>query len=418
MRQLPRVLIVDDRELVRSTLRNVLHSFDCAFSEAEDGTSALELISKNEFDVIFLDLKLPDRSGIEILREARRMCSTLGKVITLTGFPEPDTKAEASSLGVFRYMTKPLNWEELRSAFVEAMANSSLSSPAPTTHRDIDRTVSGTSRRRARASMAAEADRGSRPRLLVLDDNPSWLETMSQVLGTEFHLTLTTSSNEARRRASKEHFDLVVLDMRLGGGVSGLDVLSWMRKVTPDLRAIILTKHPDYETAVESGRRGALDYVSKAEVATLASTVKKVLSEKTSAVRVFLSYDRRDRAKVSRLYERLMSRGFLPWMDSKSIVGGKKWEPQIRKAIEQSDYFVFFLSRHSLYKEGVVRKEIKQALERQEGLLDESVFFIPARLEDCEVVEPFSKFQYIDLFKRDGFTKLLQAISADGKAAQ
>ena len=130
---------------------------------------------------------------------------------------------------------------------------------------------------------------------------------------------------------------------------------------------------------------------------------------------MFLSYERSDRAKVSGLFKRLVRRGFLPWMDVKSIVAGRKWEPEIRNAIDQCDYFVFCLSTHSLYKEGMIRKEISQALERQNGLLDDSIFFITARLEDCEIVKPFSEFQYVDLFKRDGFHILLEALSSGRK---
>lgn len=116
-----KVLIIDDRIVVRETLRNVLLDFDCVFSEASTGIQALDLIRNDAFDLIFLDLRLPDCSGIDVLREARKLSKPLGKVITLTGFPEHGTQAEAESLGIFKYLTKPIDWNELRSAFVEAI---------------------------------------------------------------------------------------------------------------------------------------------------------------------------------------------------------------------------------------------------------------------------------------------------------
>lgn len=409
-----RVLIVDDREAARLTLRNILLGFECIFSEAQYGGTALQLISETEFDVIFLDLGLPDLSGIQVLREARRLGTVTGKVIILTGLPEPTTEAEANALGVFKYLRKPLDWEEIRSTFAEAISDSAPSFLEQKPEPQTERTTNSTSGAHTRAMVIANASRDSRPRLLILDDNRPWLDTMQQVLGNDFDLTMTTSADEAYKWVRKGHFALVVLDMRLVGGVSGLDVLSKMRKATPDLRAIMLTEHPDLGSAVESGRRGALDYVSKKDVATLRDIVKRILSDNATPVRIFLSYERTDKEKVANLYDKLMRRGFLPWMDIKSIVAGK-WEPQIRKAIDRSNYFIFCLSRNSLYKEGVMRKEVRQALERQSGLQDDSVFFIPVRIEDCEVVEPFNEFQYIDLFRRDGFTKLTQALSYKNK---
>jgi ActR/RegA family two-component response regulator len=409
----PRVLIVDDREIVRQTLRNILLGFDCVFSEAEYGAAALDLIRENEFDVIFLDLKLPDHSGIEVLRHARDLGKALGKVIVLTGFPEQTTLAEATRLGVFKYLTKtPVDWTEIRAAFAEAISDPA---PPPTTPKPKAKLarVPGRLGRRADSAEGTAARRHVRPRLLVLDDDPRWLETMKRELGDEFDLILTTNPDEACKRVTKQRFALVVLDMRLADGVSGLEVLSRMQKAVPTLRAIILTEYPDYPSAVKSGRRGALEYVPKRKLATLADTIKKIFNDRP--IRVFLSYDGRDSAKVSRLFDKLKGQGFLPWMDSKSIVPGRKWEPEIRKAIDQSDYFVFCLSRHSMYKEGVLRKELNQALERQQGLLEGSIFFITARLVDCEVVDPFSKFQHVDLFKRDGFANLLWAFSSDQK---
>ena len=138
--------------------------------------------------------------------------------------------------------------------------------------------------------------------------------------------------------------------------------------------------------------------------------VVRVLEQEGRPTKVFLSYARADVERVSSFYHRLLGRGFLPWMDVKSILAGKKWEPEIRKAIDQADFFVFFLSEHSLYREGPLHKEVKQALERQDGLLDSSIFFIVARLEDCDVISPYDKFQYVDLFKRDGFTMLLKTL--------
>src|SRR5215217_386691 len=65
-------------------------------------------------------------------------------------------------------------------------------------------------------------------------------------------------------------------------------------------------------------------------------------------IRVFLSYARPDEQTVSRLFDRLCSDGFQPWMDIKSLRPGQKWRPAIESAIRGTDFFLLCLSKHSV----------------------------------------------------------------------
>ncbi len=402
MKRRPRVLIVDDRDIVRETVIDILSIFDCEFAEAGNAASALEEIEKCDPDVIFLDLMLQDEAdGLDVLRQARRRDLARGKVIVLTGRPEiiPD------ELQVFAYLTKtPIDMDQVRETFKDALPDVRLAPAA------LEASAAHAEVPNARAKPRRATTKDQRPSVLVLDDKQMWLETIEQILGNDFQLTLTTSAEEAWKHARKRRFDLVVLDMKLLGGVSGLDVLERMRKAIPDLRAIMLTDRPDLRSAVESVRRGALDYVSKADVANLAETAKRALSRQ-SLPRVFLSYEKTDRPKVVRLHERLARKGALPWMDRKNIVGGRRWLPQIRKAIESVDFFVFCASPNSVTKRGVLQREVKWALEREEGVLDDDVFFIVLCLEPCNVPDALAEFEYIKLYERDGFKRLLSTLA-------
>jgi DNA-binding NtrC family response regulator len=410
------VLIVDDEEDVRESVQYILDGLDCAFTEAEDGAAALAIIAENDFDVIFLDLRLGDLSGIDVLRQARTLRDGLGEVIIMTGLAEPGTEAEAEALGAFEYLRKPLDYDLLRQTFSAAVSGAP-SAPAPASapaqaNPETAGAAGHAPLRRVRARRRAEDGHDPTPSLLVLDDDPGWLDTMEEVLGNDFDLALTSDPDEACERAQGEHFALVVLD-KLLGSESGLDVLTRMRRVRSELRAIILTRHPDHGSAFESAKRGALGYVSKGDLDTLPQTVRTLLADHARPKRVFLSYDRADREAVYELYDELMLRGFLPWMDEKSILPGKKWEREIRRAIDRCDYFVFCLSATAQRKEGVLRKEVRQALQRQEGLLDDTIFFITARLANVVVEEPFNGFQYVDLYRPDGLAKLLTALSSE-----
>lgn len=410
-----RVLLVDDREMVRETLRSILGRFDCSFAEAEDGETAFRLMTTEPFDVVYLDLRLSDYPGLEVLKRVRATGRFRGNVIVLTGQPEESTRAEAESLGVLRYLGKnPMSSNEVREAYLAAVPDAVEKEASPASA-ELPVAVGAAPKppQRLQSLKPRKATKAGAklPRLLVLDDDPIWLKTVEQVLGAEFDLTLTTSAKEACRLSRRIHFDLVILDMFLLDGVSGLDVLGEMRRSRPTLRAIILTGHYNEETAFKSFKAGAIRYVSKGEPRELPGMVAKLLGERGTPLRVFLSYARSDHLRVGYWFRRLLQEGFLPWMDTKSIVGGLKWDPEIDKAVRECDRFVFFVSRHSRLREGKLRKEVNLALERVEEMLPGKVFFIPARLEDCELEESIQEFESVDLFRKDGAARLLHALN-------
>jgi len=96
----------------------------------------------------------------------------------------------------------------------------------------------------------------------VLDDNEHWLETIESILSPSYELVLFTDPDEAITSFKQNRYELAILDKNLPG-VSGLVILKEMRMTAPDLRAIILTGYADVESAVESMKIGAVDYLSK-----------------------------------------------------------------------------------------------------------------------------------------------------------
>ena len=88
---------------------------------AGDGESALKLIGKKNYSLLILDLKLPDRDGIEVLREARRLSPGLRGVI-ITAYPSVESAVEAMRLGAAEYLVKPLALSELERIVAENTA--------------------------------------------------------------------------------------------------------------------------------------------------------------------------------------------------------------------------------------------------------------------------------------------------------
>ncbi|MCK6563049.1 toll/interleukin-1 receptor domain-containing protein, partial [bacterium] len=102
-------------------------------------------------------------------------------------------------------------------------------------------------------------------------------------------------------------------------------------------------------------------------------------------VKIFLSYAREDRERVETIYEKLSQAGFSPWMDAKNILPGERWEASIESAIENSHFFLACLSTNSVDKRGLIQKETKKAIDILSKLLDNDIYFIPIRLEECNV---------------------------------
>jgi len=125
---------------------------------------------------------------------------------------------------------------------------------------------------------------------------------------------------------------------------------------------------------------------------------------------IFLSYAREDAEKVENLYQKLSDAGFKPWMDKKDIVPGESWKSSIQGAIQRSDFFLVCLSANSVSKRGFIRKEIEHALDIWQEELDRDIYLIPVRLEDCEVPESLSDFQWVNLFEEYGWARLVEAI--------
>ena len=129
-----------------------------------------------------------------------------------------------------------------------------------------------------------------------------------------------------------------------------------------------------------------------------------------ATAQIFLSYAREDEEKVEELYQKLSDAGFKPWMDKKDILPGEQWKSRIPQAIRRSDFFLVCLSANSVSKRGWVQREMKQALDLWQEKLEDDIYLIPVRLEDCEAPEGLREFQWVNLFEEGGWEQLVRAI--------
>jgi TIR domain-containing protein len=127
-------------------------------------------------------------------------------------------------------------------------------------------------------------------------------------------------------------------------------------------------------------------------------------------LRVFLSYTHADFKPVRKLYEDLNEQGFDVWFDEESLIPGQDWRTEIEKGLNSSDAVIICLSPESVNKEGFIQKEFKFALEKALEMPEGKIFLIPARVEECDVPQTFNKYQWVDLFRTNGFARLMKAL--------
>ena len=107
-----RVLVADDETNLRELIVRELTRRGLAAEGVGDGESALTRLSEGAYDVVVLDMKMPKKEGIEVLRELQDFPEH-PQVIVMTGFQEVATAVEAMKLGAYDYLTKPTKIEEL-----------------------------------------------------------------------------------------------------------------------------------------------------------------------------------------------------------------------------------------------------------------------------------------------------------------
>ncbi len=99
------ILICDDEEGIRESLKLILEK-DYDLSFAGSGEEAIEIAGSKPFDLVILDIKMPRMSGLDIMREMKKINPNL-KVVIVTGYKSVETVQEAVRLGAVDYITKP-----------------------------------------------------------------------------------------------------------------------------------------------------------------------------------------------------------------------------------------------------------------------------------------------------------------------
>lgn len=120
-----RILIIDDEETLCYFLKESLEDKGYQAVAAYTAGKGLEVVTRQQIDLVLLDLKLPDGDGMDLLYEIRKVDSNL-PVIVLTGHAAVESAVQAMRLGAYDYLEKPINLEELSIAAAKALESRAM----------------------------------------------------------------------------------------------------------------------------------------------------------------------------------------------------------------------------------------------------------------------------------------------------
>ncbi|MBK7030548.1 MAG: sigma-54-dependent Fis family transcriptional regulator [Bacteroidales bacterium] len=119
-----RILVIDDERAIRSTLREILEYENYQVDEAVDGLSGLEQFTKETYDVVLCDIKMPQMDGIEVLEQILRISEV--PVVMISGHGTIETAVDSIRKGAYDYISKPLDLNRLLITLRNALDKSRL----------------------------------------------------------------------------------------------------------------------------------------------------------------------------------------------------------------------------------------------------------------------------------------------------
>lgn len=150
----------------------------------------------------------------------------------------------------------------------------------------------------------------------------------------------------------------------------------------------------------------------KASATQPAAPNKAIMTDVPKRLKVFLCHGSEDKSAVRDIHSRLSTLGIQPWLDEADLLPGQDWNREIKRAVRNSDIVLVCLSKTSVTKSGYIQKEIKLALDVADEKPEGTIFLIPAKLEQCDMLDRLIPWQWVNLYEEDGFERLKLALEA------
>jgi len=178
-----KILIIDDERSIRSTLREILEYEDYVVEDVDNGIDGLDLIRKNDYDLVLCDIKMNRMDGMEVLTEGLSIKPDL-PFIMISGHGTVETAIEASKKGAFDFISKPPDLNRLLITVRNALDRGSLVTEAKVLKRRVSkvRAILGESQAIQKIKETIERVAPTDARVLVTGANGSGKELVARWL--------------------------------------------------------------------------------------------------------------------------------------------------------------------------------------------------------------------------------------------
>lgn len=232
------VLFVDDDPGILATMRMLFRGrYDLKF--ANSGSEALQIVREQPVDVIVSDQRMPQMTGIELLRAVRGVNENIMRIL-LTGYS--DLSAIVGSINdgeIFRFVNKPWENDDLLRCVEMAVQAAKISSNVKVSaHDEEESTAHPTS-------------------ILVMDDDPKMAQKIQEILGPAFRVNGVTSMSAAVDQLEKDDVAVLVSETRVQH-TPVTSLLSKLKLHKPELVSVILTERADAHSAIELINQGQI----------------------------------------------------------------------------------------------------------------------------------------------------------------
>ena len=333
-----RILVVDDEVSAGRSIEKILAKKGFFVDVALNADEGLNKIENELFELVFLDIMMPQVNGIELLGIMKERWPNL-KVVMVTGYPSIETAVDATRLGALDYISKPFTPGEIREKVNQALGEASGGKVIPFRSVQDEEPASFCPLGEQECEIYAKKSRSCKtkdgicpkikkarlkakgrptflaqeigksaididlpfdynevatytspayvnalessgvpmvnweelpkeveapvPEILVIDDEVVVGNSIRKILSPKgYHVEHAETPDAAMEILSERPVDMILLDMRIPG-VKGLDLLKTIREENPTTPVVIITGYATVETAVESVKLGATDYVPK-----------------------------------------------------------------------------------------------------------------------------------------------------------
>ena len=203
-----KVFIVDDDVDFAESLAEVVEAEGHHVTVAHSGEDAIARFRDDDFDIAFMDVKLPDMNGVESFFEIRRL-KPEAKVMMMTGYAVEQLLRQAVEGGALGVLDKPLNFDKLFETLESVKPNREL--------------------------------------VLVADDDPDFVDSIKDVLATRgYSILVAHTGREAVDKVLNNGIDVLVLDLRLPV-MSGLEVYMNLKRRGRAVPTVIVTGYAGEE---------------------------------------------------------------------------------------------------------------------------------------------------------------------------